>query len=147
MARALAAEGLKWWQEPSARVPLCADVSQLHDAVADAAAREFVLVVKFFSEECYSCKSLSPKFHKLAESYADVIFVKVNGATPEFSEFVAEQGIRGVPWFLFYRGGKCVHGMSASLSPERLSAFRREIVHQRKLQNPALCSGGSVDVF
>ncbi|KAG1664036.1 hypothetical protein FOA52_010455 [Chlamydomonas sp. UWO 241] len=143
-ARQLASEGLKWWQEPCSHVDLCVDVPQLHAAVADAAARELLLVVKLFTEDCYSCKALSPKFHKLAESYADVIFVKVNGATPEFSEFVVEQGIRGVPWFLFYRGGQCVHGMSASLSPEKLGAFRREIVRQRKIQNPALYSGGSM---
>jgi len=73
------------------------------------------------------------KLNKLAESYTDVVFSKVNGSMPEFTSFLEEMGITGVPWFQFYRNGELVHGMSASLNPERLAAFRREIVRQRKL--------------
>lgn len=75
------------------------------------------------------------KLHKMAEGYrGDVVFVKINGSLPEFATFVQDMGIQGVPWFQFYRDGELVHSMSASLNPQRLAAFKQEIVRQKQIK-------------
>ena len=79
--------------------------------------------------EHYAC-FLPPaqKLHKIAEDLVgEVVFVKLNGSCPSFHSLFEQLNITSVPWFLFIRDGKIVHGMSTSLNPERLAAFRRTL--------------------
>lgn len=107
-------------------------VQQFHDHLEHAKDRGQLLVATFFTEDCYVCKSLHPKLHKIAASNSDVMFVKMNGSCPSFQDLFHELGITQVPWFMFFRDGECVHSMSASLNPERLQAFRAHLEQHRR---------------
>ncbi|GAX84057.1 hypothetical protein CEUSTIGMA_g11481.t1 [Chlamydomonas eustigma] len=115
--------GGKWWKDEGS-VKLVSSPQQL-DNLIKASAR--LVVINFFAEDCYSCKSLHPKLKKIAESNLDVVFVKANGSNPEFASYFHEAGITAVPWFHMYRGGQLVASLSASLSPEKLATFRAHI--------------------
>lgn len=129
-------EGLKWWQDS----PYVATLPTPHALLEllDRLPASRLVVVKFFTEECYSCKSFNPKLQSIASNLPDVTFVKINGSNPGFQAFFEATGIVSVPWFHFYKGGRRVASMTASLNPQRLAAFRSELAIQRGVQQPAL---------
>lgn len=125
----------RWWEQDSTIVTLSSP-SELLDLL-DNADPNTLLVVSFFSEDCYSCRSLHPKLSSIAQAQAQahretVKFVKINGSDPIWAEFCSERlSLKTVPYFHFYKRGKRVSAMSASLSPQKLAAFRAEIEIQR----------------
>lgn len=134
-ARSLASAGVKWWQDSSPYLLSCPSPDAFLQAVEGS--WQGLVVVNFFSEDCYACKTLHPKLNKIAESYKDLArFIKVNSSLPAFQGFVAGLGISGVPWFHLYRDGQLVASMSVSLSPDKLAAFRLELSkHSRRQES------------
>lgn len=116
--------GLKWWQAPSAVREL---QTQEEFQAALEASTERLVVVKYFAEDCYSCRSFMPKLNKLAAEHSGVEFVKLNGSQPEFQALLQQQGVSSAPWFHFFRGGELVASMTASINPDKLRNFRRAL--------------------
>lgn len=86
-----------------------------------------LLVVNFFTEDCYVCRTMHPKLKKIAGDNPDVVFAKMNGSDEALRPLFEELQITKVPFFHFYRDGTAVTKMSASLNPEKLAVFRAEI--------------------
>lgn len=49
---------MRRWQQPSPHIRML--VSQTHFAAEVAEATDKLLIVKFFAEDCYACKTLTP---------------------------------------------------------------------------------------
>ena len=146
--------GRRWWHDDGI-IRRVEDPEDYHNVIRNNATSNHVLVIKFFSEECYSCKTLYPvskkcgikdcmpnaknfnisfnnvlqKLKKIAEStQGEVTFVKINGSDPQFQPIFQKAGITAVPWFHMYlQGKKQEASLSASLNPERLQLFREQI--------------------
>lgn len=41
---------------------------------------ERAVVINFFQEDCYACRTLHGKLRKLAEDHSNILFLKVNGS-------------------------------------------------------------------
>jgi thioredoxin-like negative regulator of GroEL len=122
----------RWWAD-SPNIRNLSDPTELL-SMLDTANPESLLVVCFYNEDCYSCRSLHPKLQSIAAatSKAGVNFVKINGSNPIWQSYCQNHfNISTVPYFHFYKQGKRVSEMSASLNPQRLAAFRAEIEIQR----------------
>lgn len=71
-----------------------------------------LIVVDCYATWCGPCKQIGPKFEKLAESYANVILLKVDA--DELQELVENYGVSCLPTFLFFKGGEKVHHFSGA---------------------------------
>lgn len=119
--------GIKWWQDSTHILNMASPAELLQ--VLDQASLDQLTIVCFFTEDCYSCRSLHPKLQSIAAAAlkSGVRFVKINGSDPTWQSYCQSSNIETVPYFHFYRSGKRVSGMSASLNPQKLAAFRAEI--------------------
>ena len=134
----------RWWQDSSSIKNLSSPTELL--ALLDNPDPDLLLVVTFFTEECYSCRSLHPKLNSIAAAIAGsgVKFVKINGSDPVWQEFCsARYNLKTVPYFHFYKQGKKVSEMSASLNPQKLAQLRAEIEIQRGSHGRILFGGVS----
>lgn len=60
-------------------------------------------VVDFYADWCGPCKKFSPVFDKLAATYPNVNFCKVN--VDELDEVATRYNIRSIPCFHFFKKG------------------------------------------
>ena len=84
-----------------------------------------LVVVKYFREDCPACRSVHPKFAKIAErEFSNVLFLKVN--LSEFSEsFAEDMNVHAVPHVQVYNGAEgLVSEFSLNLMPKSLRNFR-----------------------
>jgi thioredoxin 1 len=65
-----------------------------------------LVVVDFWATWCGPCRAIAPKFEALAQTYTDVIFIKVD--VDENEETSQECGITAMPTFQFYKNGSKV---------------------------------------
>ncbi|GBF98316.1 thioredoxin-like [Raphidocelis subcapitata] len=73
-----------------------------------AVAGDKVAVVDFFATWCPPCKAIAPLFAELAESHANLVFLKVDVDEAEVEDVVKAAGITCMPTFQasrFYKGG------------------------------------------
>ena len=74
---------------------------------AEVLMSECPVLVDFWAPRCGPCMSLGPVIDQLAEEYRGrVKVVKVNA--DENVETAARYGVRGIPTFLFFKGGEAV---------------------------------------
>lgn len=107
---------------------------QLASEIEDACAAGKLVVVNFFSPECYACKSMQPKLRQIAQAAPDsILFLKVNGFIEDLREYCEEEGINKIPFFHFYKDGERVAAFTANMQPDKLKLLRAQI---------ALYSGG-----
>ncbi|KAL1967967.1 hypothetical protein VTN77DRAFT_2384 [Rasamsonia byssochlamydoides] len=65
-----------------------------------------LVVLDAFATWCGPCKAIAPKVEQFSETYTDATFVKVDvDAVPDVAQ---ELGIRAMPTFLLFKGGKKV---------------------------------------
>jgi thiol-disulfide isomerase/thioredoxin len=109
-------------------VALVASLPELRRCIEEARQARQLLVVNYFGEQCYACKSLYPKLAQIARDNHDVLFVKVNlTQSDELRLLLEEQGHTTVPFFQLYQFGVVVSQFSASLNPQKLAVLRAEI--------------------
>ena len=106
-----------------------------------------LVVVKYFREDCPACRSVHPKFAKIAEhEFSNVLFLKVN--LSEFSEsFAEDMNVHSVPHVQVYNGAEgLVSEFSLNMMPKSLRNFRNilgaytscaENLPKRETQGPA----------
>jgi thioredoxin-like negative regulator of GroEL len=89
-------------------------------------------VAKFFTEDCFSCRTLDQKFRKIAQENPDILFAKINGSNQDLVPLFTELNVTRVPWLIFFRDGKIVSEFSISLNPEKLAQLRAELSSQKR---------------
>ena len=106
-----------------------------------------LVVVKYFREDCPACRSVHPKFAKIAErEFSNVLFLKVN--LSEFDDsFAEDMNIVSVPHVQVYNGAEgLVSEFSLNLMPKSLRNFRNILdaytscadnLPKREIQGPA----------
>jgi thioredoxin 2 len=78
------------------------DVSEFDELVRDA---PLPVLVDFWAPWCGPCRSVAPEIERLAGTRAgEAIVAKVN--TEDLPEVAARYGIRSIPTFIVFRGGK-----------------------------------------
>ena len=124
----LDAMGVKWYEgslPPNmvvVRTPACVDL-----LTQRAAAEGRTVLLNFFQDDCYACRTLHPKLKKLAADHPEVLFLKVNGSREQLRPLFEAHGITKVPFFHAVRDGCVQSRFSASLSPEKLARLRQEL--------------------
>ncbi|THU52567.1 hypothetical protein C4D60_Mb10t05320 [Musa balbisiana] len=89
---------MKWWEKSI--IPNMTEITSSDHLVESlATAGDKLVIVDFYSPGCGGCKALHPK---LAESYPDAIFLKVN--YEEHKSMCHSLRIHVLPFFRLYRG-------------------------------------------
>lgn len=134
LEKASEASGQKWWhlKEPLPNVFLVSTRADFEKLVSEATAARKLLVCNFFSENCYACRSLAPKFVRIATDNPDVWFVKLNGGEDSLQPMFEDFQITKVPFFQLYVDSQVVSQFSASLDPAKLAYLRMEIATKKK---------------
>ena len=102
--------------------------AELQRVIEQGRHQRKLVVVNYFGEQCYACKSLYPKLCQIARDNHDVLFVKVNlSQAREVYMRLQEQGLSVVPLFQLYQHGAVVSQFTASLNPQKLAVLRAEI--------------------
>lgn len=114
------------------------NAQQLASTIEVACAAGKLVVVNFFSPECYACRSMQPKLRQIARDNQDnMLFLKVNGFLDGLREYCEEEEITKIPFFHFYRHGQRVAEFTANMQPEKLKLLRRQIeVHSASGADP-----------
>ncbi|GBF99123.1 thioredoxin-dependent peroxide reductase [Raphidocelis subcapitata] len=64
------------------------------------------VVVDFMAPWCGKCRMIAPLVSSLAAKHPDLVFAKVDTTKDGLSTLTDELGVKGLPAFKFYRGGK-----------------------------------------
>ena len=73
----------------------------------DVLAAETPVLVDFTADWCPPCKMISPIYTQLSDKYSGIAFSKVD--VDQVGDAAAEQRIRSIPTFQFYKDGKQVN--------------------------------------
>ena len=99
----------------------------------DGGARRLVCV-EFFAGWCFACRSLHPKFCKIAANeFPDVLFIRVH--KDELPELCDAMGIKTLPYVQMYKGGVdgVVDEFPMNNTAHNLAKFRRALsAHSRR---------------
>uniref|UniRef100_A0A915E6S5 Thioredoxin n=1 Tax=Ditylenchus dipsaci TaxID=166011 RepID=A0A915E6S5_9BILA len=77
------------------------DTDEFEKILKNASKSKQMVVVDFFATWCGPCRMMGPKFHKMAEQYAEMIFVKLD--VEEHEELVGEYDVKVMPTFVFIK--------------------------------------------
>lgn len=122
-------------------------LTMLFDAQNDHSDK--LIVVDVYAQWCGACRALYPKLCKIAATYPDVVFVKLN--FDDNKDLCRSLGVKVLPYFKLYRGTEgCVAQFSASIakikllraaleehSPARCALHEGETVHYEDLDGLA----------
>ena len=94
------------------------------------------VIVDFYSDGCGPCRMIAPIFKKLAkEVEGKAVFVKVD--TNALHELSARYGVRSLPTFKFFLGGRKVHEFSGA-GEQQLRHFTQDIIQKAEWENVVL---------
>jgi thioredoxin 1 len=71
-----------------------------------------LVVLDLWAPWCGPCLAIAPHVEKLAESHAKVTFAKLD--IDKNDDVCARYGVRSVPTFLFFKGGKVVETITGA---------------------------------
>eukprot|EP00970_Alexandrium_tamarense_P006870 scaffold1203_cov193-Alexandrium_tamarense.AAC.16 len=94
------------------------------------------VIVDFYSDGCGPCRMIAPIFKKLAkEMEGKAVFVKVD--TNAMYELSSRYGVRSLPTFKYFLGGKKVHEFSGA-GEQQLRHFTSDIIQRAEWENIVL---------
>mmetsp|Transcript_11844 Transcript_11844/g.21043 ORF Transcript_11844/g.21043 Transcript_11844/m.21043 type:complete len:663 (-) Transcript_11844:54-2042(-) len=94
------------------------------------------VIVDFYSDGCGPCRMIAPIFKKLAkEMEGKAVFVKVD--TNAMHELSSRYGVRSLPTFKFFLGGKKVNEFSGA-GEGQLRQFTQQVIQQSEFENVML---------
>ncbi|CAN0199431.1 unnamed protein product [Ascophyllum nodosum] len=77
--------------------------------------KDKLVVVDYSTTWCGPCKMVLPKYEALAAQYSESIFLKVIGdSSNDSSLLMKREGVRSVPSFHFWKGGKKVDSLQGA---------------------------------
>ncbi|GLC40978.1 hypothetical protein PLESTB_000960600 [Pleodorina starrii] len=128
-AAMIQAMGLKWWEGTlPANMIAVATPRELETLTRQAFATGRAVLINYFQEDCYACRTLHKKLKQMALDNPEVLFLKVNGSNEALRPVFEEEGITKVPFFHCMRDGRVLSRFSASLNTEKLAHLRKEVV-------------------
>lgn len=87
-------------------------------------AKPGYLVVDFWAVWCPPCKTMGPVFEKVAGTFPNATFAKVNA--PENPELSTEHQIQSIPAFLVFKDGKLVHRWTGASGADQFAQILRD---------------------
>ncbi|KAL7540262.1 hypothetical protein ACHAXR_009986 [Thalassiosira sp. AJA248-18] len=94
------------------------------------------VIVDFYSDGCGPCRMIAPIFKKLAkEMEGKAVFVKVD--TNAMYELSSRYGVRSLPTFKFFLGGRKVHEFSGA-GEGQLRQFTQNVISKSEMENVLL---------
>lgn len=80
------------------------------------------VLVEFWHQYCPHCRAIKPVYDELSTEYGDKLkFTKFNVMNnPDNQQLAAKYGVMGTPTFMFFCGGRPVHGVVGALPKEDL---------------------------
>lgn len=94
------------------------------------------VIVDFYSDGCGPCRMIAPIFKKLAQEIGGkAVFVKVD--TNALYELSSRYGVRSLPTFKFFLGGRKVHEFSGA-GEQQLRQFTQDIIQKAEWENVML---------
>ena len=94
------------------------------------------VIVDFYSDGCGPCRMIAPIFKKLAQEVGGkAVFVKVD--TNALYELSSRYGVRSLPTFKFFLGGRKVHEFSGA-GEQQLRQFTQDIIQKAEWENVML---------
>ena len=106
------------------KVDISGHPQEVDDDGFDATVRDapVPILVDFWAPWCGPCRMASPIVEEIAEELAgDVITLKVN--TDEAQRVASKFGIKSIPTFIVFKGGKEVARQSGLMPPEKMRAW------------------------
>jgi thioredoxin 1 len=97
-------------------------------------ASKMLVVVEFWDRQCPHCRVVEPVYDELSLEYGDKLkFTRLNVLeSSENQKLAARHGIMGTPTFLFFCGGRPVHGVVGALPKEDLAQAIEFIIRKHK---------------
>ena len=87
-------------------VKVVATKTKFDQIISEKGSEGKLVAVDFTATWCGPCQRIGPKFVEFADTYKDVIFIKVD--VDENAETAEACGIEAMPTFHFYKGGEKV---------------------------------------
>ena len=78
--------------------------TQFNEILNNTSGDHKYVLVDFYAQWCGPCKAISPKLHKLSETYTNITFVKVD--VDELQTLSEKYKITSLPTFLIFDIGK-----------------------------------------
>jgi len=79
---------------------------------------EDLIIIDLYADWCVPCKSLEPVLNKLSNEFENVKFYKVN--VEKSPEIAARFHISSIPYLLFFKNGKIIHGINGVVTEKEL---------------------------
>merc|ERR1719201_2723273 len=109
----IAARSARRMQQPTAVVIDITSSDEFNEALETAG--DSLVVVDYSTSWCGPCKIIAPKFEEFSENYKSVAFLKVMGdSSPAADKLMRSQGVRALPSFHFWKGGKQIDSISGA---------------------------------
>eukprot|EP00573_Skeletonema_grethae_P007206 CAMPEP_0201697434 /NCGR_PEP_ID=MMETSP0578-20130828/11308_1 /ASSEMBLY_ACC=CAM_ASM_000663 /TAXON_ID=267565 /ORGANISM="Skeletonema grethea, Strain CCMP 1804" /LENGTH=645 /DNA_ID=CAMNT_0048183611 /DNA_START=35 /DNA_END=1972 /DNA_ORIENTATION=+ len=94
------------------------------------------VIVDFYSDGCGPCRMIAPIFKKLAQEVeGKAVFVKVD--TNQLHELSSRYGVRSLPTFKFFLGGRKVNEFSGA-GEQQLRQFTKDVIQKAEWENVVL---------
>lgn len=94
------------------------------------------VIVDFYSDGCGPCRMIAPIFKKLAQEVeGKAVFVKVD--TNQLHELSSRYGVRSLPTFKFFLGGRKVNEFSGA-GEQQLRQFTKDVIQKAEWENVML---------
>uniref|UniRef100_A0A915E552 Thioredoxin n=1 Tax=Ditylenchus dipsaci TaxID=166011 RepID=A0A915E552_9BILA len=99
------------------------DTDEFEKILKNASKSKQMVVVDFFATWCGPCRMMGPKFHKMAEQYAEMIFVKLD--VEEHEELVGEYDVKVMPTFVFIKNNDQVEMIEGNNEADLRAALEK----------------------